>query len=321
MRSVAAAFIVAALSIGDVVAGPTHAHLHQRVHAKRGVDYSNIDYSKLDVDWDAAYAAGQASKTAVAAVDATPVSTPDTKGAVFAAKASSTSSVASAAKPSESSSSGSSSGSSQSGLLNGVVGCSNSLKAFGAKSTESYEVGDGASNNVGSPYGSNCMMVDSASGYDFTTTFSNPQSESITVNVWNKQGADGRVQSGAFVAPKETTLTFVLAPGGSQTIAIQENSNIGWAEATDKLRPEGSFDTTWGEATFLTKGSGYDMSAITNSDGNKYNMSISSKEVTCISDMTQNYWLTATQPIGTSDGSCFVPQSTATLEVVMGGRV
>lgn len=63
------------------------------------------------------------------------------------------------------------------------------------------------------------------------------------------------------------------------------------------------------------------MSAIMNPNGNNYNMTISSVEATCVSDMTQNYWLTATDPVGSSDGSCFISQSTATLTTLMGGTV
>jgi hypothetical protein len=280
------------------------------------VDYSTIDYSKLDVDWAAAYAAGQASKTAAAPVVATPAAT--VAGAVFAAKVSSKVSSAAAAATSAVKSSGSSSG-----LLNGLEGCSNSRTTFGGLSTKAYAVGDHAINNVGVPYGANIIKVDSVDGYDFTNTFINTQSVPITVNVWNKVGEDGQDLSGSTDAPKKTTLTFVLAPGASQIIAIQENSNIGWAQATNKLRTDsGGFDTSFGEATFLAKGSGYNLSAIPNTAGNTYNMAISSVEAPgCTSDMTQNYWLTATQPIGTSDGSCYIAQSTAHLTTKMGGNV
>lgn len=325
--STATALFVAALSAGDAMAGPAHAHLHQRAHEKRAVDYSTIDYSKLDVDWAAAYAKGQAEKSASAAAGT--ATTTQVKGAVFAAQATSSpaavktsvkTSATSSAKPASTSST-TSSGSST-GLLNGIVGVSNSLTKFGAKSGSTYEVGDLAVNNVGSPYGSNVIKVDSVGDYPFTATFVNPQSKAITINIWNKVGSDGQPMSGSTDAPKKTTLTFVLAAGASQVVAIDENSNIGWVEATTKTRSDsGAFDTSFGEATFLAAGSGYDLSAIPNTSGNNYNMSITSKEVTCISDMTQNYWLTATQPIGTSDGSCYVPSSTATLKVVMAGNV
>ncbi|EHK96943.1 hypothetical protein GLAREA_07781 [Glarea lozoyensis ATCC 20868] len=311
----ATALFVAALSLSEVMAGPTHLHLHQRAHQKKDVDYSTIDYSKLDVDWDAAYAAGQASK-ASAAVAATPAASP--AGAVFAAKVGTKVSSAVAAATSAVKSSGSSSG-----LLGGVVGCSNDRTSFGGLSTKAYAVGDHAINNVGIPYGANIIKVDSIEGYDFTNTFVNTQQVPITVNVWNKVGEDGQDLSGSTDAPKKTTLTFVLAPGASQIIAVQENSNIGFAQATTKLRADsGGFDTSFGEITFLAKGSGYNLSAIPNTAGNTYNMSISSVEAPqCTSDMNNNFWLTATQPIGTSDGSCYIAQSTAHLTTTMGGNI
>jgi len=318
----ASALIVAALTIGEAMAGPTHAHLHQRAHQKKGIDYSTIDFSKLDVDWEAAYAAGQASKAGAAPVAATdaPAPTP-AAGALFAEKAGSK--VASKVSSIVAEVTAAASSGSLTGLLNGIVGCSNTRKAFGGLSTKAYAVGDHAVNNVGTPYGSNIIMVDSTDKYDFTNTFVNTQKVPITVNVWNKVGEDGQDLSGSTDAPKKTTLTFVLAPGATQVIAVQENSNIGWAEATTKLRTDsGSFDTSFGEATYLAKGSGYNLSAIPNTAGNKYDMAISSVEAPhCTSDMTQNYWLTPTEPIGTSDGSCFVAQSTAHLTTKMGGSV
>jgi hypothetical protein len=53
-------------------------------------------------------------------------------------------------------------------------------------------------------------------------------------------------------------------------------------------------------------------------------MAISSVESTCISDTTQNYWTAVggvPTPIGTSDGSCYIAQSTATVHTVMAGFV
>lgn len=313
----ASALLVAALSISDVMAGPTHMHLHQRVHQKKDVDYSTIDYSKLDVDWEAAYAAGQAAGKEAAPVASTPAPSPAepaaSVGGVFADVGSKVSSAITAAT-SAIKSSGSSVGLS-------LVGCSNDRSDFGDLSTKAYSVGDHAINNVGIPYGANIIKVDSTADYDFTVNFVNTQKEQIMVNVWNKVGEDGQDLSGSTDAPKKTTLTFMLAPGASQAIAVQENSNIGWAQATTKLRKDsGGYDTSFGEATFLAKGSGYNLSAIPNTAGNKYNMAISSVEAPhCTSDPTQNYWLTATQPIGTSDGSCFIAQSTAHLTAKMGG--
>jgi hypothetical protein len=277
----------------------------------------------LDVDWAAAYAAGEAAKTAVAAAVETPAAT--VAGAVFAAKDGAGSKVSSAVAAASSAVDSIVDGvtSSLDDILGGVVGFSNDRTSFGGLSTKAYAVGDHAINNVGTPYGANIIKVDSADGHDFTNTFINTQKEKITIYVWNKVGEDGQDLSGSTDAPKKAVLTFCLQPGASQTIAVQENSNIGWAQATTSLRKDsGGFDTSFGEVTFLAKGSGYNLSAIPNTAGNVYNMSISSVEAPhCTSDMTQNYWLTATQPIGTSDGSCFIAQSTAHLTTKMGGIV
>jgi hypothetical protein len=114
----------------------------------------------------------------------------------------------------------------------------------------------------------------------------------------------------------------VLAPGASQTVAFQENTQVGWAQACSATTASGSFDTTIGEANFVSTGSGYDVSAIQNTAGNNYAMTITSVEAPdCTSDMHQNMWLTATDPVGNSDGSCFIAQNTATLRTVMGGVV
>jgi hypothetical protein len=277
----------------------------------------------MGIDWSSAWAKGQASKTAaVAAVEST------------TAPASSVASVTSvthgvvAAATSASSSAPAASSSSESlldtieDLFDKLVGCSNARTAFGEIVSAAGSLGDNYRGNYGSPYGSNVIKVSSKSSYSYTVEFENTQSKSITINIWNKVGPDLRDLSGSALAPKNTTLTFVLAAGASQIVAFDENSQVAWAEACSATAASGAYATTWGEANFVKTGSGYDMSAIMNANGNDYNMSISSAEAPhCTSDPTQNYWLTATEPIGNSDGSCFIAQSTATLKVVMGGKM
>jgi hypothetical protein len=144
--------------------------------------------------------------------------------------------------------------------------------------------------------------------------------------VWNKAW-NGDPNLGACVAPVTPVLTFALAVGQSQTVAFQDGSLVGWAVATSKVTMAGQFDATWGEGKFTSTGSGYDMSAIVNSAGNNYDMAISAAETTCISDPTQNYWMAKDGnpedpiPIGNSDGSCYVPGSTATLTTKLGGII
>lgn len=303
------AIILAAMGIGEAVAGPTHAHLHRHAHEKRqDIDWSTLDWDAMGINWSSAYEAGQASKTAAAAADVTATTTAAAVPATTTA--SSASNVMGDVTDAVES------------LFDGLKGVSNSRTSFGSASSSSGTAGDSYVGNYGEPYGSNVIKVDSTSGYDFTATFVNTQSSSITVNCWNKVGSDLQPLSGSALAPKDTTLTFALAAGAKQIVAFMENSQVGCAQACSETAASGAFATTWFEANFLSAGSGYDVSAIMNSAGNNYDMSITSVEAPdCTSDMTQNMWLTATDPVGTSDGSCYIAQSTATLTVEMGGTV
>ncbi len=271
----------------------------------------------MGIDWASAWSAGQTSTSTPVAV-ATPAATTPTTAA---AQPATTTAAAPAATSTASSSVGGVFNEVES-LFNRVVGVSNSRTSFGQATTPSGTLGDNYIGNVGEPYGSCIILTDSPSSYQYTNTFTNTQSESITVNVWLKVGPDMRPLSGSALAPTETTLTFVLAPGASQTVAFQENTQVGWAQACSATTASGSFDTTIGEANFVSTGSGYDVSAIQNTAGNNYAMTITSVEAPdCTSDMHQNMWLTATDPVGNSDGSCFIAQNTATLRTVMGGVV
>lgn len=280
------------------------------------IDWSKLDWNAMGIDWSSAWAAGQHSSTTAAPVVPTSTAAP-----AVAAPAKTTTSSAAAASSTASSSSNSIVSDLEE-LWDGLVGLSNTLTEFGTATAPSGSTGDFYMGNVGSPYGSNIIKVPSTKGYDFTNTFVNSQSKTITINVWQKAGPDLQPLSGSALAPKKTTLTFTLKPGASQTVAFQENTQIGWAEACSSFASSGAYDTTWGEANFVSTGSGYDVSAIMNSAGNNYQMTITSAEApACTSDMNQNMWLTATDPVGGSDGSCYIAQSTATLKTVMGGKV
>jgi len=173
------------------------------------------------------------------------------------------------------------------------------------------------------------MLVDSIEGYDFTNTFENTQSVAITVVVWNKAASSSsgvEANLGSCLALTNPALSFTLAPGGTQSVAFQDETQCGWAQATSATTASGAPDTTWGEANFVSTGSGYDVSSIVNSLGNTYFMSISSAESTCVSDPTQNDWIAKDGnsedpiPIGDSDGSCYIPGSTMTLHTKLGGN-
>ncbi|KAF7911159.1 uncharacterized protein EAF01_002667 [Botrytis porri] len=337
MRYSTTAIVLAAMSIGEAVAGPTHVHRHK--HDKKAAvvdDWSALDWAKMSINWSSAYEAGQASKTVAAAAASTDSSSTATavdnlaenKIAAYTTSASVAASTTAAASSSKTSSAKSSATSSSSllddieELFDELVGASNGRTSFGAVVAAAGGTTDNYYGNYGHPYGSNVIKADSSASYSYTVNFVNTQSKKITVNIWNKVGPDMQPLSGSALAPKNTTLTVTIPAGGSQKVAFDEDSQVAWAQACSSTAASGAFDTTWGEAQFLKTGSGYDMSAIMNSAGNNYNMTITSEEApACTSDPTQNYWLTATQPIGNSDGSCYISQSTATLTVIMGGTM
>ncbi|TVY80727.1 Allergen Asp f [Lachnellula suecica] len=328
--STTSGMILAAMSIGEAVAGPTHAHLHRRAHEKKDVDYSNLNWDAMGIDWSSAWAAGQKTAapaaTAVASVvsAASPVVAAQLKASTTAAAA--TPSKSASASASAAATSSSSVESSVENLLGSLSGLSNKLTSFGAV-TQGWGEVVGKVGNIGSPQGSNIIKVANREGYDFTNEFINTSGESMTINCWNKaaywEGQPDTLNAnlGASIAPKQTALTFSLAPGASQVIAFDNDSQGGCAQATTSTVFSGGFDTTWLEFNFANTGSGYDVSAIQNTNNNNYEMTITATETPCISDRTQNMWLTDSTPVGTSDGSCYVPGTTATLTTKMGGVV
>jgi hypothetical protein len=277
----------------------------------------------MGIDWASAYAAGQHTSTTVAAV---PTTTAAPVVPVVPTTTAAAAPVATTAASTPVSDTVSNVENSAAGLWNNLVGASNALTSFGESTAASGSTGDNYYGNVGIPYGSCVIKVGSPSGYQFTNTFVNTQSTSITVNIWLKVGPDGQPLSGSALAPTDTTLTFVLQPGASQTVAFQDNTQVAWAQALSSFTASGAFDTTWGESDFdSTNGCGYDVSAIMNSAGNNYNMAISSKEVSEVSTSSpaQNMWLSPTDPVGSSDGSVYIPGSigSCTLTTVMGGKI
>jgi hypothetical protein len=325
--------VLAALSIGEVLASPTHAHLHKKAHQKKDVDYAALDWDAMGIDWTSAWAAGQKTKTtstpaptttATSTTAAAAATTATTKGQVLIEAVKTSSTTSSAAKAT---SSAASLVSEVEALWSSIVGASNTLTEFGA----SYSIGGtdvGKAGNVGKPEGSNIIKVDSVGSNSYTNTFKNGASSAMTIVIWNKAASPkmadctkAEANLGASIAPEYAALTFTLAPGASQIVAFAEDTQCSWAQATTDKTTASQFGTTWGEANFVSTGCGYDVSAIPNIHGNTYNMSISSTEVTCVSDMTQNYWLTDTQPIGNSDGSCYVPYGHMHLTTVMSGTV
>jgi hypothetical protein len=122
--------------------------------------------------------------------------------------------------------------------------------------------------NVGVPYGSNIIEVpeEKANQYKYVLRFEGPAAgESWTVVIWNKIGPDGLLSGWYGHACRE----FTLEPGQFRYIAIDENSQGGWAAAPGNSIPvdsHGGYASTWGEFDFgsvINSGwSGFDVSAI-----------------------------------------------------------
>jgi len=192
---------LAALTIGEVMAGPAHAHLHRNKRDNDGwkdVDFENINWSAVGVNWATVDYSG-ASETTAPASSATTAAP-----SVASAAQSTTESSPSSASSTSSSSHLSSSDSALDGLgswlfqdlWNDLEGVSNTLSVFGSSTSPS---GSDVSyiGNVGQPYGSVVMLVPSADGYDYTITVKNAGSSSKSMNLWLKSGKDGAPNSGA----------------------------------------------------------------------------------------------------------------------------
>ncbi|KAL4902893.1 hypothetical protein BDW74DRAFT_186558 [Aspergillus multicolor] len=145
-----------------------------------------------------------------------------------------------------------------------------STTGFGTR-TNSSGSGVSYTGNVGSPWGSNIIEVDSsdASSYKYVLQITLPSnsssSESWFVSFWNKIGPDGEM-TGWY---GHSALNFTLSPGESRYVAIDEDSQGGWgAAAGDSLPTDqyGGYACTWGEFDFgstVNDGwSGWDVSAI-----------------------------------------------------------
>ena len=263
------ALLVAALGLDSALAQPANRQKQRRDLAD--VNWNTVSYT--GVDWNTVNYGGAAATStpvtaaAAAAAAATTTTTPVSQPANTPTKgtpvhhhhhhhSSSTASPA-AAQPSDTTHSSSS-----------------GTKSFGGV-TEPKDNGnkDEYVGNVGNPYGSNMILLDSADDakkYKYSNTFTNPTSGEIKVIVWNKSGKDGRPQSGMSLPP---TLTFSIAPNQSKAVAFDENSQVAFAQDCERDPLKGNLpNCTWGEADFgdLRNGgwSGYDRSSIPNSAGN-----------------------------------------------------
>jgi hypothetical protein len=290
----------------------------QQLISPFSVNWSDLPWNDMGIDWAAAYAAGQHTSTVapVPTTTAAPAPVVPTTTAAAPVATTAASSVVSDVENSVAT------------LFDGLVGLANDFVAFG-EATLSSGTDVGKIGNIGSPQGSNCIKVSSTAGYQYTNNFINTSGAPLTLVLWNKayspsgSASDAQANMGAFVATKTPTLTFALAPGASQLVAFQDDTQVGWAVATSATTSAGAIDNSWGEGNFGSDGCGFDVSAIVNTAGNNYDMTISAAEVSEIScaNPPTNMWMTASEPIGDSNGSVFIPASfgTCTLTTKLNG--
>lgn len=121
--------------------------------------------------------------------------------------------------------------------------------------------------NVGVPWGSNIIQVaeSAASQYKHVLRFEGSQTDPWNVIFWNTYGPDNKMTG--FWAPNEA-LSFTINPGEVTYVAIDDNSQGGWAAAPGKVPTTsfGQYAATWGEFDMSSEKndgfSGWDVSCI-----------------------------------------------------------
>ncbi|KAL4971341.1 hypothetical protein BDW66DRAFT_165399 [Aspergillus desertorum] len=141
-----------------------------------------------------------------------------------------------------------------------------STTGFGER-TNSSGSGVSYTGNVGSPWGSNIIEVDSssASSYKYVLQIKGNNTSDWFVSFWNKIGPDGKMDGWY----GHSALNFTLAAGETKYVAFDEDSQGGWGAAEGSSLPTdeyGGYACTWGEFDFgstVNDGwSGWDVSAI-----------------------------------------------------------
>ena len=285
-------------------------------------DWKKIDWENVGINWSTVdYSGGASTSAATEAAVAPSAAKADVASAASSASSASTSSSSSSSGSSSSSSSGGDLGGLGGleswlfeGLWNDLKGISNELTEFGSATASSGSEVSYAG-NCGNPYGSVAMLVPSTDGYDYTITVKNVGSAPKSMNVWLKAGSDGQVNSGATNAPKDTTLTFVLPVGKSQTIAFAENVQGAMAESTDQKGDGGCFATAWLEFNTAKGWPAWDCSWIQDPD-KSYPMYATAEGTDCVSCKTQASWMTDSQQIGSGD--CALNADSAHITLYMG---
>ncbi|KAJ5174718.1 Allergen [Penicillium canariense] len=121
--------------------------------------------------------------------------------------------------------------------------------------------------NVGVPWGSNIIEVEesAANQYKHVLRFEGSQSEPWTVLFWNTYGPNNKMDG--FWAPNKA-LSFTLEPNEVKYVAIDDNSQGGWAASPGEVPTTnfGQYAATWGEFDMSSEKndgfSGWDVSCI-----------------------------------------------------------
>ncbi|KAI4273619.1 MAG: hypothetical protein LQ337_004502 [Flavoplaca oasis] len=238
-------FVLAALSLECAIAQPAHhRHHHKSRRGWQDVDFaSKTDYDLKGVDFAKAYAEGQAAAAGAPApapadnhapappqhnkaalgkepkvIDVIPIpAESDTKESNKESKNDN-----GGPKKSDGQTSGSSSGS---GVVPGATGGATGGHFGGRTAGKQGGNKDLYMGNVGVPFGSNMMLVDTATAQDkfkYTITFKNSASEKKQIIIWQNPGRNGTPLGGKGEDP---VITIPLAPGASQAVAFDEDTH------------------------------------------------------------------------------------------------
>ncbi|KAL8872000.1 MAG: hypothetical protein Q9174_002295 [Haloplaca sp. 1 TL-2023] len=238
-----------------------HRHQHKQRRDLANVNWQKVDYDLSSVDWSKVdYTGGAGGKpgdkshgkqAAAPVANASPkvvdvVPVPVDHGNDQPASSQPSGKEAPADKPS---SDKPSEGSSGSGIVKGAHG--GAQGAFGGR-TEGRQGGnkDLYIGNVGSPFGSNMMLVDTATAqdkYEYTITFKNTGSKDIKVIVWQNPGRDGSPLGGKGEDP---IITIPLGGGQSQAVAFDEDTHGAFSLDCARDNPDGSTVCARGEYNF-----------------------------------------------------------------------
>ncbi|ORY55285.1 uncharacterized protein BCR38DRAFT_126190 [Pseudomassariella vexata] len=253
--------LLTALSAGTVSGRAAHKHKHRHadLHEERSLgDKVVAVIDGATVTWENTYS-GETGAPVASSYTATPTTT---KVKADDVKASSTATYS--ASSSAAATSAASSGDSSPVYTEYTEFCSAAAKAKRATAAQiAYTGNTGTSDD----WGCNMQLVaaDIADQYDYTIKVTGQNTESWKFVCWNKIGPDGLIDGWY----NHTAVSFDLAPGATQYVAFQANSQGACAsQPGNEIETDsyGGFVTTWFEFDFANESndnwSGADVSSI-----------------------------------------------------------